>query len=239
MPQRLPPRLQQAYEAVRRTALKAAADVARGVHPAGEPSRARPSPAEVRSLKQRESVALLAWARRTGRLLSDAAFTHQWISQGSIGGQENDVFVKGRRVLKRNNLSFHLSYADFFDRLALHNLLFPGAPLRFEGFVEQETGMRPIMSQPAVRALRGASRPEVEVFMQRLGFHRVRGDDYRHPEGILVEDLHDENVFIDEAEEIVVIDPVIYLVGTRPAGKTSSSPSRSRHPSRRSLTGDK
>jgi hypothetical protein len=167
--------------------------------------------------------------------LDNAAFEHQWIEQGSIGGQENDVFLEAGRVFKRNNLSFHLSYADFFDRLALHNLLFPGAPLRFEGFVEHQDELWPVMSQPAVRAQRGASRAEVEAFMRRLGFERTRHDDYRHPEGILVEDLHDENVFLDGDGEVVVIDPVIYLVGTRPTGRGSSSKSCSRHPTRRSL----
>lgn len=235
MPQRLPPRLLQAYEAVRGSALKAVAHVARGVRATGESPSARQSPAVIRELKQREAEALRAWARRKQRLRDNLAFDRKWLAQGSIGGQENDVFLEGRRVFKRNNLNFHLSYADFFDRIALHALLFPGAPLRFEGFVEHQAGLWPVMSQPAVRARRGANRAEVERFMGQLGFKRTGGDDYCHPEGILVEDLHDENVFLDEADEVIVIDPVIYLVGSRPPGKTSASISRSRHPSRRSL----
>lgn len=167
------------------------------------------------------------------RILAAVDFERSWKSQGCIGGQENDVFLRDNRVWKRNNLSFHLCFADFFDRLALHNSLFPGAPLRFEGVTEHEGELRPVMSQPAVRASRGATRLEVEVFMRRLGFKRVRHDDYRHPEGILVEDLHDENVFLDENREVVVIDPVIYLAETRPSEKKSSAGSR--HPSRQSL----
>lgn len=235
MPQRLPPRLLQAYEAVRGSTLKAVADVARGVHAASEPPSAHTPPAVVRQLKRLEAEALLAWAERKERLFDSAAFDHKWIEQGSIGGQENDVYLEGRRVFKRNNLSFHLSYADFFDRVALHHLLFPGAPLRFEGFVEHPVGLLPLLSQPVVRARRGARRTEVASFMRRLGFERTRHDDYHHPEGILVEDLHDENVFLDESNDVIAIDPVIYLVGTRPSGKTSSANSRSRHPSRRSL----
>jgi len=68
--------------------------------------------------------------------------------------------------------------------------------------------------------------------MSRLGFTRSRNDDYRHAEGILVEDLHDENVFVDQGGDLIVVDPVIYLSRGRPANKTSS---KSRHPSRRSL----
>ena len=98
-----------------------------------------------------------------------------------IGGQENDVYLEGNRAFKCNNLSYHLSYADFFDRLALHNLLFPGAPLQFEGFLLRAEELFPVMSQPAIRAVRGARRDEVEAFMGRLGFTRSRNDDYRHP----------------------------------------------------------
>lgn len=52
--------------------------------------------------------------------------------------------------------------------------------------------------------------------MRRLGFTRTRNDGYRHPEGILVEDLHDENGFIDEGINLIVIDPVIYLAPAWP-----------------------
>ena len=233
MPQRLPPRLQQAYEASRDRTLQAAADVARGVHGASAAPSARQLPREIRGLKLKEATALREWAHQEQLVLDADEFEQLWQSQDCIGGQENDVFLKGNRVFKRNNLSFHLCYADFLDRIALHNLLFPGARLRFEGFVEHGGEFRPVMSQPAVRARRGAIRTEVEALMQGLGFKRIRNDDYRHPEGILVEDLHDENVFIDENEDIVVIDPVIYLAEARPVGKKSSFSSR--HPSRKSL----
>jgi hypothetical protein len=144
------------------------------------------------------------------------------------------VYLRGDRAWKRNNLSYHLSYADFFDRLALHNVLFPGAQLQLEGLIQAADQLWPVMSQAAVRAKRGARRDEVEPFMHRLGFTRTRGEDYRHPEGILVEDLHDENVFIDQDDNLIVIDPVIYLTENRPGSRPSSP--KSRHPSRESLT---
>ena len=87
-------------------------------------------------------------------LLDSMAFEAKWIAQDRIGGQENDVYLEANRVFKCNNLSYHLSYADFFDRLALHNLLFPGAPLRFDGFLLRTGELFPLMSPPAVRATR-------------------------------------------------------------------------------------
>jgi len=232
MPQPLPQRLLQAYEEAGNRTIQAAADVARGVHEPGGTLTARQPPRVIRSLKLREASALQIWAEAKGLLLDTRAFEAKWAAQRRIGGQENDVYLEDNRVIKCNNLSYHLSYADFFDRLALHNLLFPGAPLQFEGFLLRSAKLFPVMSQPAVRATRGAHRDEVEVFMRRLGFTRIRNDDYRHPEGILVEDLHDENVFVDQGGDLIVVDPVIYLAWSRPSNKTGS---RSRHPSRQSL----
>jgi glycosyltransferase involved in cell wall biosynthesis len=233
MPKPIPPSLQQAYEeAVDRT-IEAAARVARGVHGSGEALTARKPPDVVRALKLSERIVLQAWAEPKGLIVDATAFEAKWIGQGRIGGQENDVYVDVGRVFKCNNLSYHLSYADFFDRLALHNLLFPGAPLRFEGLLWRTRDLFPVMSQPFVRAKRGARRSEVESFMRNLGYARSRNDDYQNSEGILVEDLHDENVFVDDDDNLIVIDPVIYLLQARPIRRMSSP--KSRHPSRRSL----
>jgi Ser/Thr protein kinase RdoA (MazF antagonist) len=41
---------------------------------------------------------------------------------------------------------------------------------------------------------------------------RTKNDDYYNNDlGIILEDLHDENVFMDENEHLLFIDPVIYL----------------------------
>ena len=184
MPQRIPPRLQQAYEEAGDRTLQAAADVARRVRGAGEALTASEPPDVVRSLKLREAEALHAWARLNKLMLNAADFESKWVKQDRVGGQENDVYLEDDRVFKRNNLRYHLSYADFFDRLALHNLLFRGAPPRVEGFLMCSGELQAVFSQRAIQAKRGAERPEVEAFMRRLGFTRTRDDDYGHPEGI-------------------------------------------------------
>jgi serine/threonin/tyrosin kinase-like protein len=236
MAERLPSLLLEAYAASGSTTLRAVADVARGVHCASPPVAGRPPPAFTRSLKLREVEALRQWSTPYGLGWDAAAFDRKWNAQGCVGGQENDVYLEEGRIFKRNNLSFHLSYADFFDRLALHNLLFRAAPLQMEGFVDAGgPSFWPVMSQPAVRAKRGARRDEVAALMKRLDFVRVRNDDYRHPAGILVEDLHDENVFLNLDGEVIVIDPVIYVEPAPPIRRSRKSASPSSHPSRRSL----
>jgi hypothetical protein len=232
MPERLSPSLQQAYEATRDRALKEAAGIARNFCRPGRSLTAREPPAIIAEIRRAERLALRDWAVRIGLLADDAVFTAKWEAQGRISGQENDVFLDVGRVRKRNNLTFHLTYVDFFDRLALQNLFFPAAAVSFEGFTDS-SALYLVFSQPFILAARGARRDEVERFMDRSGYTRIRGDDYNNREGILIEDVHDENAFIDEAGDLIVVDPVIYLADHRPVSKTGSPTSR--HPSRKSL----
>src|SRR5258708_18646485 len=101
----------------------------------------------------------------------------------------------------------------YFQAIQLHNWLFPVAQLKLEGFVNEGTHLRPVISQPHIPAVRGATQPEVDALMQGLGFEPIRMRnsarqyDYRNKlMGIEVNDLHDENVLVTEAEEVVVID---------------------------------
>ncbi|GAB4054961.1 hypothetical protein GCM10028810_65380 [Spirosoma litoris] len=76
--------------------------------------------------------------------------------------------------------------------------------------------LRPVVSQKALRAVRGATRDEVERLMNQLGFLRRYEDNYANVEQTLfIEDLHDQNVLVDSTGDLLVFDPVIYL--TKPA----------------------
>ncbi len=59
---------------------------------------------------------------------------------------------------------------------------------------------------------KGAPRYKVENYLNQHGFVRTKNDDYYNKElSIILEDLQDENVFMDEHETLIFIDPVIYL----------------------------
>jgi hypothetical protein len=58
---------------------------------------------------------------------------------------------------------------------------------------------------------KGAPRNNVEDYLTLHGFARTKNDDYYNSDlGIILKDLHDENVFMDEKESLLFIDPVIY-----------------------------
>jgi hypothetical protein len=206
--------------------LRTALDVARRVHRAN-PSLSPaiyPDHREIWRLneetKELESQAIYEWADANRLSLDAAEFTRLWFESGCIEGGENQVFSASGVAYKRNNLAFHTSYLEYFERLILHNWLFPDTYYTFLGFMwvtenEEPRQWRPVVSQKAFRAVRGATRQETEVEMNRLGFTRRYEDNYVNTDlNLFVDDLHDQNVLIDATGELLIFDPVIYLADT-------------------------
>jgi hypothetical protein len=168
-----------------------------------------------RRVRPLEEAALRAWALSSGLFLDEVDFTQKWRNQGKKGETEHQIYFdeESQRWFKRNNLSNHGNWLEYFHRVALHNWLFPEAPLLLEGFMEFEAEFQPVVSQPDVQAERGANAFEVENLMRELGFARVadktRPFDFLNPSiGVEVNDLHDENVVVTPEGDLIVIDPV-------------------------------
>ena len=78
------------------------------------------------------------------------------------------------------------------------------------------TQLQPVISQKALRAVRGATREEVEALMNQLGYVRRYEDNYTNDEQTLfIEDMHNQNVLVNETGDLLVFDPVIYLTKDR------------------------
>ena len=195
--------------------IRAAADVASGVH---RPSRAPSEPERGVAQQKRiasEAAALRQWAKPRGLIRQSSDFDRSWEAGGKIEGGENQVFIRGdgRTVSKRNNLSYHSSYQQFFERLLLHNWIFPWAMLSFDGFSDTFEGLHALLSQPVIVSIRPAFRQQVEPYMKARGFVATdeKGWNYFSPKtGLVVEDLHEYNAVIDSRGRVVIFDPVIY-----------------------------
>ena len=156
---------------------------------------------------------LIKYARKE-RLLyrpTDLDFLGMYLANGA----EQYVYFKGNvpYVTKFNNLRFHESPLEYFDRLALHNYLFPEAPYELIGFslsYPTEARFSTVVTQPFVIAQRGAHREEVMQEMEKMGYNYASGDTYYSPDYI-IEDLHPGNALITPLGSVAIIDPVIYL----------------------------
>lgn len=221
--ERLPPSAEQANG---QESLRTALAITRRVHranPAFSPA-IHPDSGEVwrlsEEIKLLEAQALDEWASAANLLFDAADFTRRWLDLGGIEGGEHQVLSASGIVYKRNNLLYHTSYLEYVERLILHNWLFPDTYYTFLGLMwvrendDEFVQLRPVTSQQAFRAVRGATRAEVKAEMGRMDFVRRYEDNYVHPDlHVFVEDLHDQNVLVDADGDLLIFDPVIYVSG--------------------------
>jgi hypothetical protein len=171
------------------------------------------------------------WAEAQGLLQDEATFLKDWEAHGRLHGAEHQVFYEsgsGRWFKRLYRCLHHTTLGDYLARLRFHSVIFPETAYRLEGFTlnPKSKEIAPLVSQPHVEVnedLPPVSKEETDSLMAQLGFapvqlmHEGVLDDgyyaYLHPvTGVLVFDLHDENVIrLQESGHLVVIDPFICL----------------------------
>ena len=95
--------------------------------------------------------------------------------------------------------------------MLLNNYFFPDTAYNLLGFFEDEAVIYAVVEQSFVNATEKTDLYYVEQFMNSNGFQKVRNNDYFNSElGIILEDLHDENVLTNNGI-LYFIDTVFYL----------------------------
>ena len=160
-----------------------------------------------------EESALKIWSQTNGLWISERDFKIQYVSLKIGAGAEQQVYLhhNGREVVKANTGTYHGNWLEFFNRLLCHAILFPATKYTTVGITIIEGTFTVIIQQQFALLTQGASRSTVEPYLNQHGFRRTKNDDYYNPVlGIILEDLHDENVFLLEGQ-LLFIDPVIYF----------------------------
>lgn len=160
-----------------------------------------------------EENALKTWAQTNGLWISEQDFKNQFASRKIGAGAEQQVYLhpNGREVIKANTGTYHGNWLEFFNRLLCHAIFFPATKYATVGFTSIEGTFAVIIQQQFALLTAGASRSTVEPYLNQHGFRRTKNDDYYNPLlGIILEDLHDENIFLLEGQ-LLFIDPVIYF----------------------------
>ncbi len=127
-------------------------------------------------------------------------------------GAEQKVYLKdGKNVIKLNDAIFYNSWEDYLNNLLLHNYFFPDTAYQLLGFYSQDDSIFAVVTQPFVRATEKTDLLGVKKFMLTNGFINTKNNDYYNPDlGIILEDLHDENV-LTENGVLQFIDTVFYI----------------------------
>jgi len=141
------------------------------------------------------------------RLWVEGIDLNSYVSEGA----EQKVYLKdSRSVIKLNDAIYYLSWVDYFVSLLLNNYFFPDTAYKLLGFFEHEA-LYAVVEQSFISATEQTDLKHIEQFMLSNGFQKSRNYDYFNPElGIILEDLHDENVLTRNGV-LYFIDTVFYL----------------------------
>lgn len=134
----------------------------------------------------------------------------QYVSEGA----EQRVYLKdSEHVLKLNDAIYYSSWKDYFINLLLHNYFFIDTAYELQGFIKEAGNLYAVVQQSFVTSNQNTDINQVKAFLEVNGFLNSRNNDYFNPElGIILEDLHDENVLTEDGV-LYFIDTVFYLTG--------------------------
>lgn len=127
-------------------------------------------------------------------------------------GAEQKVYLHNEfQVFKLNDSIYYLSWEDYFNNLLLNNYFFPDTAYQLVGFYESEEVLYAVVEQPFIKSDQNTVLENVKSFLEENGFENTRNNDYFNPDlGIILEDLHDENVLTFQ-NNLYFIDTVFYI----------------------------
>jgi hypothetical protein len=126
-------------------------------------------------------------------------------------GAEQRVYLKDNlHVIKLNDGIYYRCWQEYFQNILLHNYFFTDTAYELLGFVAETNRLYCVVQQNFVSTNEVTDINHVKSFMSANGFRNNRNNDYIHDDlGIIIEDLHDENV-LTKNEVLYFIDTVFY-----------------------------
>jgi len=116
-------------------------------------------------------------------------------------------------VIKVNEAAYYATWLDYFNSLMIHNQIFPETSYEFLGFKYQDSRLAAVVKQVFVATDTTADLETVKTVLAFNGFSNIKRHDFYNQElGLLLEDMHDENV-IAKADALLFIDTVFYIAG--------------------------
>lgn len=161
-------------------------------------------------VKEEQAKVLKEYASQKGIWLQSSPDERSFLAAG--GEARVYYYQDGRHVLKVNDAGYYATWLEYFNSLVLHNLFFPGTGYSFVGFLMKNNILHAVVKQPFIKADKTVDLENIESFLIENGFQRLRRFDYFNKEyGIILEDMHDENVLLN-SEALFFIDTVFYTV---------------------------
>lgn len=129
-------------------------------------------------------------------------------------GAEQKVYLAkdATHVLKLNTSVFYEFWIDYFHSLLFHNYFFPDTTYELIGFCYDSEALCTVVKQNYIKADSLTDLENVTLFLNTNNFFIKKNNDYYNSDlGLILEDLHDENVLTSN-EMLFFIDTVFYVV---------------------------
>lgn len=128
-------------------------------------------------------------------------------------GAEQKVFfnTEKSKVIKFNDGIFYVNWTQYLESILIHNILFSGTSYELLGFIMINKTLYSVVQQDYIKPSEKTEIKDIQNIMYARGFTLKRRNDYVHHDlGLIIEDLHEENVLVNDGI-LYFIDTVIYL----------------------------
>jgi hypothetical protein len=160
-------------------------------------------------VKKEQADFLRSWAEETGLWLSSLPPDSAYLTRGG----ESKVYLAADRlnVIKVNDAIYYATWTEYFNSLILHNLLFPNTAYSLLGFMDNDDNLNAVLQQPFIEGEQ-ARLDDIKELLSFTGFENTKRQDYYNREfGLVLEDMHDENV-IARQNILFFVDTVFYVM---------------------------
>ncbi len=133
-------------------------------------------------------------------------------------GGEASVYLNtdNKTVVKLNDAVYYATWLEFFNSILLHNIIFENTAYSFLGFCKQSNILFAVLKQQFISSDGQADLEDIKKLLGFNGFENNKRNDYVHKElGLILEDMHDENVLVN-SDTLFFIDTVFYTVTPTP-----------------------
>ena len=156
--------------------------------------------------RKEETKRLISWIENESFWYLNIDF-NAFVSEGA----EQKVFLNNDyEVLKLNDGIYSSSLKEYLQNLLLNNYFFPDTAYELLGFYSENDILYAVVRQKFVKSDEATNLEKVKEFLTNNGFKNIRNNDYYNEDlGIILEDLHDENVLTQNGI-LFFIDTVFY-----------------------------
>ena len=161
-------------------------------------------------IKEEQALLLDDYTNKNNLWVVDLPGEERYLTRG--GEARVYLNMDNRTVVKLNDAVYYATWLEFFNSILLHNLIFENTAYTFLGFSKENNVLHAVLRQPFIASDTQVELDDIKQLLTFNGFENMKRNDYIHRElGLILEDMHDENVLVN-SDTLFFIDTVFYTV---------------------------